>query len=76
MAAKIRLKPMGTKGVRFYRIVVMDESAKRDAPAVADLGFYDPKTKPATIKIDAKTLEYWVSKGAAPTPSVRKLLKL
>jgi ribosomal protein S16 len=38
------------------------------------IGFYDPKTKPATVKIDKEILNAWLKKGAQLTPAVKKLL--
>lgn len=67
---------MGRTDRVFYRIVIADESAKRDGKVVATLGFYDPKTSPPTLKVDKKLVEKWVSVGAQPTHSVRKLLSL
>jgi small subunit ribosomal protein S16 len=76
MAAKIRLKKMGRTGIRSFRIVIADESDKRDGKVVEELGYYEPKANPAKLEIDKKRLEYWVSKGATPTDTVRKILSL
>lgn len=76
MAAKMRLKKMGRTDSAFYRIVIADESAKRDGKVVETLGFYDPKTSPPTLKVDKKLVDKWVSCGATPTETVRKLLNL
>lgn len=76
MSVKIRLQRFGRKKSPFYRIVAADESSKRDGKVVAYLGFFDPKTKPTTIKVDANKLKYWLNVGAKPTESVRKLLSL
>lgn len=73
MAAKIRLKRMGKKGYPTYRIVVADESYKRDGKVVENIGIYDP-THNTKIKIDKTKLEKWLSVGAQPTDAVRRLI--
>ena len=45
------------------------------ASAVEELGYYDPKTKPATVSIDAERVQYWVDRGAQVSPTVKSLLK-
>ncbi|MGE5389459.1 MAG: 30S ribosomal protein S16, partial [Deltaproteobacteria bacterium] len=51
MATKIRLKRMGAKKNPFYRIVVADARSPRDGRFIEEIGYYDPATEPATIKI-------------------------
>lgn len=76
MAVKIRLKLMGKKKKHFFRVVVADESTKRNGKVLATLGYYDPTTNPATVKIDKKALSNWQQKGAQPTAAVQKLLNI
>lgn len=71
---KIRLSQTGTKKKLSYRIIVCEARQKRDGKCIETLGFYDPKTKPATIKVDKERLNYWLGQGAVATPIVRKLL--
>lgn len=75
MSTKIRLKRMGAKKSPFYRVVVADSRAPRDGRFVEEIGYYDPKTEPSTIKIDAAKAADWLSKGAQPSDRVRLLLK-
>ncbi|KPJ70680.1 30S ribosomal protein S16 [Microgenomates bacterium DG_75] len=72
---KIRLSRTGKKNAPAYRIVVADARTKRDGRIIEKLGFYDPKTKPATIKIDRKRLDYWLSQGAQMTDAIKQLTK-
>lgn len=72
---KIRLSRTGKRNAPSYRIVVMDSRAKRDGRVIEKLGFYDPKTKPTTVKLDRKRLDYWLSQGAQMTEAVKKLVK-
>ena len=72
---KIRLKRMGMKKKPFYRVVVADITSPRDGRNIAEIGYYDPMTTPATIKIDGEAAKKWLSQGAQPTETVRTLLK-
>ncbi|MBR7164673.1 MAG: 30S ribosomal protein S16 [Clostridia bacterium] len=75
MAVKIRLTRMGKKKNPFYRVVVMDQRARRDGAAIEEIGYYNPMTEPAEIKIDAEKATKWLDNGAQPTATVRTLLK-
>lgn len=70
---KIRLFRTGAKNQPSYRIVAADSRAKRDGKVLEVLGFYNPKTKPATIKLEMKRLKHWLDRGAQLTEAVRKL---
>ena len=72
---KIRLRRMGTKHRPFYRVVVSDSRKFPTASAIDEVGYYDPRTEPATIQIDAERVEQWVEKGAQMSPTVKKLVK-
>ncbi len=72
---KIRLKRMGMKKHPFYRVVVADERFPRDGRNIEEIGFYDPNTTPATIKIDTEKAQAWLKNGAQPSDTVRVLLK-
>jgi small subunit ribosomal protein S16 len=75
MAVKIRLKRMGAKKKPFYRVVVADSRAPRDGRFIEELGYYNPLTDPAEVKIDAEKAEKWLGNGAQPTETVKALLK-
>jgi small subunit ribosomal protein S16 len=72
---KIRLRRIGAKFQPHYRVVVADARAPRDGRFVSILGYYDPRTNPATIHLDAAQVEDWVRKGAQPTAAVIGLLR-
>lgn len=72
---KIRLRRMGAKKAPFYRIVVADSRAPRDGAFVEEIGYYNPLTEPAEIKIDNERAAEWIKNGAQPTDTVRVLLK-
>ena len=72
---KIRLKRLGMKKKPFYRVVVADERSPRDGRNIAEIGYYDPMTEPATIKFDVEAAKQWLANGAQPTDTVKVLLK-
>ena len=71
----MRLKRLGAKKAPFYRVVVADERAPRDGKFIEEIGYYNPLTNPAEIKIDAEKATKWLNNGAQPTETVRSLLK-
>jgi small subunit ribosomal protein S16 len=75
MSVKIRLKRMGAKKSPFYRLVVADSRSPRDGKFIEEIGYYNPITEPAEVKIDAEKAKKWLDCGAQPSDTVRKLLK-
>ncbi|MGI6123821.1 MAG: 30S ribosomal protein S16 [Acetivibrionales bacterium] len=76
MMVKIRLKRIGAKKKPFYRIIVADGRSPRDGKFIEQVGTYDPKTEPSAINVDAEKVKKWLSNGAQPTDTVKKLLKI
>jgi len=76
LAVRIRLSRVGATKRPSYRVVAIDSRRPRDGRALEILGFYDPLTKPATVQINADRLAAWVSKGALPSDTVAKLIKI
>ena len=72
---KIRLRRMGAKQHPFYRLVVAEARSPRDGRFIEHLGYYDPMTEPAQIKIDADKVVKWLQRGAQPSEAARSLLK-
>ena len=75
MAVKIRLRRMGAKKARFYRVVVADSRYPRDGRFIEEIGYYNPLTDPAEVVIDSEKAKKWISNGAQPTDTVKALLK-
>ena len=75
MAVKIRLRRMGAKKAPFYRVVVADSRYPRDGRFIEEIGYYNPISEPAEIKIDAEKAKKWISNGAQPTETVARLFK-
>ena len=74
MATKIRLKRMGRKKRPFYRIVVADSRARRDGAVIENVGYYNPLTEPADIRVDEEIVLKWLGLGAIPTDTVKNIL--
>lgn len=75
MAVSIRLKRMGSSKKPHFRVVVADARSPRDGKFIEEVGYYQPRTEPADIKLNAERIEYWVSQGAQPSDSVKDLMK-
>ena len=70
----IRLRRMGAKKAPFYRVVVADSRFPRDGRFIEEIGYFNPNTDPAEVKIDGDKAKDWIAKGAQPTETVRSLL--
>ncbi|KYO66787.1 MULTISPECIES: 30S ribosomal protein S16 [Thermovenabulum] len=76
MAVRIRLRRMGAKKRPFYRIIVADSRSPRDGRFIEEIGYYNPLTDPAEIKINEEKALGWIKKGAQPTDTVKYLFKV
>ena len=70
----IRLRRAGSKKRPFFRIVVTDSRAARDSSFIEILGHYNPRSKPAVVKVDRERVAHWIARGAQPSDSVRTLI--
>ena len=66
---------MGAKKAPFYRVVVADSRFPRDGRFIEEIGYYNPMTTPAEIRIDTERAAKWIANGAQPTDTVKSLLK-
>ena len=71
----IRLARFGAKKKPSYRVVVIDKERARNSRSVEVLGFYNPLTNPATVKVDHSRVDHWLKVGAKPSDTVARLLK-
>ena len=76
MAVKLRLMRMGKKKQPTYRLVAADGRSPRDGRFIEILGTYEPRAEPSVVKIDNDKVVGWLAKGAQPTETVHKLLKI
>jgi small subunit ribosomal protein S16 len=72
---RLRLRRIGLKGQPTYRVVAADSESPRDGRFLEILGFYNPRTQPATIHLDESRVFHWMKNGALPTESVEKVFK-
>src|SRR5256714_14555446 len=75
MAVSIRLRREGTKNRPYYRVVVADSRSPRDGKFIEIIGTYDPKQTGQNSAFSVERAEYWISKGAQPSDTVRSLIK-
>ena len=76
MAVKLRLTRVGSKKNPIYRVVAADSRAPRDGKFLEIVGRYNPQTNPSTVELDEEKIRAWLSKGAQPTETVARLLKV
>jgi|SRR3989338_7188994 len=69
---KIRLARIGKKKQPLYRIIVSESSRDTYGKFLELLGHYNPFSKVCEVKKDR--IEYWISKGAKPSPTLHNLL--
>lgn len=76
LVVKLRLKRFGRKNHAFWRINAVDHRAPRDGKVLEELGFYDPVNADTTkqVLVNKTRVEFWLKKGAQPSPTVRQLL--
>lgn len=74
MAVHIRLRRMGAKKRPFYRIVAADSRRARDGRFLEIVGYYNPITQPAEVKVHEDKLTKWLDEGAIPSDTVSSLL--
>jgi len=53
---------------------VTDGRAKRDGRFIETLGYYDPTADPAASDVNEERALYWLSVGATPSETVKRLL--
>lgn len=55
----------------------MDIRSPRDGRVIEEVGWYDPEAKEPDkrLSLDRERVEFWLSKGASPSDTVRQLLK-
>jgi len=71
---RIRLRRVGRKRQPSYRIVVADSRSPRDGAYIEIIGFYNPRTQPATMTVKEDRALYWLANGAQPSEPVQRIL--
>ncbi len=76
MAVRIRLTRVGATKQPAYRVVVADSRSARDSRSIETIGHYNPRTDPIELAIDAEKARAWLAKGARPSDTVARLLRV
>lgn len=72
---RMRLRRAGARKQPRYRVVIAEARSPRDGAFIDILGFYDPLTEPATVRINEDRARAWIEKGAQPSDSVERILR-
>ena len=72
---RIRFRRTGARGQPSYRLVAADKEAPRDGRFIEILGFYNPRTEPATIQLKEDRIFDWIQKGAQLSDSAEKVMR-
>jgi small subunit ribosomal protein S16 len=75
MSVSIRLRREGAKNRPYYKVVVADSRSPRDGKFIEVIGTYDPKKPGHNSSLNVERAEFWISKGAQPSDTVRSLIK-
>ena len=70
---KLRLKRIGRKRLPSYRLVVVENTTRRDGRPIQELGYYNPITK--EYNFQTEKIKKWLGCGAQPTSKVFTLLQ-
>ncbi|MBS2126494.1 30S ribosomal protein S16 ['Fragaria x ananassa' phyllody phytoplasma] len=73
MAIKMRLQRFGVHKRPFYRVVTSESKNARDGKFLEILGTYD--TILNIVKLDHDKIKKWLSNGAQPTKTVKKIFR-
>lgn len=77
MALRIRLARSGAKRRPYYRIVVAENTSRRDGSFIEKVGTYNPmlpKDDPNRVVLKEDRAKYWLATGAQPSERVAILL--
>lgn len=76
MSVRLRLTRVGARKNPVWRVVVADQRSPRDGRVIETIGHYNAQTDPSTIVIDEERAKSWLARGAQPSNTVRKLLRI
>jgi len=68
------MKRVGTTNTPVYRIVVADQRSPRDGKFIEEIGTYQPLKKGENVTLKIERADYWISKGAQPSDTVRSFI--
>ena len=70
----IRLQRLGKTKRPTYRLIVSEKHRDTQHGSLEILGNYDPIQNPPLLNLKKDRIEYWISVGAQPSPTVHNLL--
>ncbi|PZR67230.1 MAG: 30S ribosomal protein S16 [Solirubrobacterales bacterium] len=76
MSVRIRLTRVGGHKDPVWRIVIADQRSPRDGRVIETVGRYNAQSDPSTIVLNEERVQAWLRRGAQPTSTVRKLLRI
>jgi small subunit ribosomal protein S16 len=76
VSVRLRLTRVGAKKNPVWRVVVADQRSPRDGRVIETIGHYNAQTNPSTIVINEERAKSWLARGAQPSNTVRKLLRI
>lgn len=76
MSVRLRLTRVGARKNPVWRVVVADQRSPRDGRVIETIGHYNAQTNPSTIVIDEQRAKSWLARGAQPSNTVAKLLRI
>lgn len=76
MAVVIRLSKTGKIGEARFRVVVAEKRSSRDGKPIETIGWYEKTEKAQNKKINKERYNYWVLRGAKPSPTLEQIMKV
>jgi small subunit ribosomal protein S16 len=76
VSVRLRLTRVGARKNPVWRVVVADQRSPRDGRVIETIGHYNAQTDPSTIVIDEERAKSWLARGAQPSNTVAKLLRI
>jgi small subunit ribosomal protein S16 len=71
---KIKLARIGKKAQPQYHVVVVEDKTNSGTRPTAQIGYYNPLSPTKEFRLDQKSYDAWLVKGARPTDTVRSLV--
>ena len=75
MSVKIRLRRVGRKKQPSYRVVVARTADPRGGEYLDTVGFYNPTTQPAELRLDLAKIDEWLGRGAEMSDTAASLIR-
>src|SRR5207302_313405 len=76
LAVRVRLTRVGSRKNPIWRVVVADQRSPRDRRVIETVGRYNAQLEPSLIELDEERLRHWLDRGAQPSDTVRRLMRI